>query len=145
MKQQKLLQPQITKVAVTIEGLPNAFYSQRMRAFQKWDEIQKHFMAGSKCHRKVAMAAKDLGSRTSPSLTTSLQNILSGSTCGRLTTTASTAPVVGWRTPRKGSRHKYKKHGRQLDPSTYICLLLPMDGLNPEIGRLCGNSVLSYR
>ena len=30
--------PQITKVAVTIDGIPNQLYSQGMRAYQMWDE-----------------------------------------------------------------------------------------------------------
>ena len=42
--------PQITKVEVTIEGIPNQLYSLGMRAYQMWDEAKKHFAAspGSK-------------------------------------------------------------------------------------------------
>ena len=44
--------PQITKVEVTIEGIPNQLYSQGMRAYQMWDEAKKYFAAspGSKRH-----------------------------------------------------------------------------------------------
>ena len=52
--------PQITKVAVTIEGIPNQLYSQGMRAYQMWDEAKKYFALGSKCHPEVRTAAKDL-------------------------------------------------------------------------------------
>ena len=37
--------PQITKVEVTIEGIPNKLYSQEMRAYQMWDEAKKYFAA----------------------------------------------------------------------------------------------------
>ena len=33
--------PKITKVEVTIEGIPNQLYSQGMRAYQIWDEAKK--------------------------------------------------------------------------------------------------------
>ena len=33
--------PKITKVEVTIEGIPNQLYSQGMRAYQQWDEASK--------------------------------------------------------------------------------------------------------
>ena len=54
--------PQITKVEVTIDGIPNQLYSQRMRAFQMWDEAKKYFAVspGSKRHPEVGTAAKDL-------------------------------------------------------------------------------------
>lgn len=52
--------PQITKVEVTIEGVPNQLFSQGMRAHQMWDETRKHFAAGSKRHPEVAVVAKDL-------------------------------------------------------------------------------------
>ena len=42
--------PQITKVEVTIEGIPNQLYSQGMRAYQMWDEAKKYFAPGSKRH-----------------------------------------------------------------------------------------------
>ena len=47
--------PQITKVEVTIEGIPNQLYSQGMRAYQIWDEAKKYFAAsrGSKRHSEV--------------------------------------------------------------------------------------------
>ena len=54
--------PKITKVEVTIEGVPNQLYSQGMRAYQQWDEAKKFFAGspGSKHHPEVAMATKDL-------------------------------------------------------------------------------------
>ena len=51
---------QITKVEVTIEGIPNQLNSQGMRAYQMWDESKKYFAPGSKRHPKVGTAAKDL-------------------------------------------------------------------------------------
>ena len=54
--------PKITKVEVSIEGIPNQLYCQGMRAFQMWDEAKKYFAAspGSKRHPEVGTAAKDL-------------------------------------------------------------------------------------
>ena len=54
--------PKITKVEVTIEGIPNQLYSQGMRAHQQWDEARKFLAAapGSKRHPEVATVAKDL-------------------------------------------------------------------------------------
>ena len=57
---EKFYNPQITKVEVTIEGVPNQLYSQGLRAYQLWDEAQKHFSAGFKQHPEVAVVAKDL-------------------------------------------------------------------------------------
>ena len=52
--------PQITKVEVTIEGIPNQLYSQGMRAYRMWDEAKKYFEPGSKRHTDVGTVAKDL-------------------------------------------------------------------------------------
>ena len=52
--------PKITKVEVTIEGVPNQLFSRGMRAYQMWDEAKKFFAAGSKQHPEVAEVAKDL-------------------------------------------------------------------------------------
>ena len=52
--------PQITKVEVTIEGIPNQLYSQGMRAYQMWDEAKKYFAPGSKRYSDVGTVAKDL-------------------------------------------------------------------------------------
>ena len=54
--------PQITKVEVTIEGIPNQLYSQGMRTYQMWDEAKKYFAAspGSKRNPDVGTVAKDL-------------------------------------------------------------------------------------
>ena len=32
--------PKVTKVEMTIEGVPNQLYSQSMRQYQQWDEIK---------------------------------------------------------------------------------------------------------
>ena len=55
--------PKITKVGVTIEGIPNQLFSQGMRAYQMWDEARKLFATspGRKRHPEVAVVAKDLG------------------------------------------------------------------------------------
>ena len=52
--------PKITKVEVTIEGIPNQLYSQGMRAYQQWDEARKFLAAGSKRYPEMAAVAKDL-------------------------------------------------------------------------------------
>ncbi len=57
--------PKVTKVEVTIEGVPNQLYSQGLRAYQQWDEAKKQFAAGSKRAPDVAAVAKDYSSRTS--------------------------------------------------------------------------------
>ena len=44
--------PKITKVEVTIEGVPNQLFSQGMRAYQMWDEAKKLFASGNKRHPK---------------------------------------------------------------------------------------------
>ena len=55
--------PKITKVEVTIEGIPNQLFSQGMRAYQMWDEARKLFAAspGRKRHPELAVVAKGLG------------------------------------------------------------------------------------
>ena len=40
--------PNITKVEMTIEGVPNPLYSQGMKSYQQWDEINKFFALNSK-------------------------------------------------------------------------------------------------
>jgi len=52
--------PKITKVEVTIEGVPNQLYSQGMRPYQQWDEVRKHYSSGSKRCPMAALAAKEL-------------------------------------------------------------------------------------
>ena len=52
--------PKITKVEVTIEGVPNPLYSQGLRAYQQWDEARKLHASGSKRHPAVGRVAKDL-------------------------------------------------------------------------------------
>ena len=54
--------PKITKVEVTIEGVPNQLFGQGMRAYQMWDEAKKFFAAGSKRHPEVAERSR----KTSP-------------------------------------------------------------------------------
>ena len=53
--------PKITKVEVTIEGIPNQLFSQGMHAYQMWDEARKLFAPGRKRHPEMAVVAKDLG------------------------------------------------------------------------------------
>ena len=57
---EKFYNPQLTKVEVTIEGIPNQLYSQGMRAYQLWEEARKHFAAGTKRHTEIAAVLKDL-------------------------------------------------------------------------------------
>ena len=40
--------PEITKIEVTIEGVPNQLYSKGMLAYQQWDEMNKYFALTSK-------------------------------------------------------------------------------------------------
>ena len=52
--------PHITKVEVTIEGVPNELYAQGLRAYQQWDEAREFHASGSKRHPMVGVVAKDL-------------------------------------------------------------------------------------
>ena len=52
--------PKITKVEITIEGVPNQLFSQGMRTYQQWDEILKFFSMGYKRDPEVDKVAKDL-------------------------------------------------------------------------------------
>lgn len=52
--------PQITKVEMTIEGVPNQLYSQGMKSYQQWDEINKFFALNSKRNKETNMIAKEL-------------------------------------------------------------------------------------
>jgi len=52
--------PNITKVEMTIEGVPNQLYSQGMKAYQQWDEINKFFALNSKQNKETNMITKDL-------------------------------------------------------------------------------------
>lgn len=52
--------PKITKVEITIEGVPNQLFSQGMHAYQQWDEAKKFFAGGCKHHPEVAAIKKDL-------------------------------------------------------------------------------------
>ena len=52
--------PKITKVEMTIEGVPNQLYSQGMKAYQQWDEINKFFALTSKRNPATDKFAKDL-------------------------------------------------------------------------------------
>ncbi len=57
---EKFYNPKITKVEVIIEGVPNQLYSQGMKAYHMWDEIQKQFSGGNKNHPNVDIVSKDL-------------------------------------------------------------------------------------
>ena len=50
--------PKITKVEVTIEGIPNQLFSQGMRAYQMWDEARKLFVPGGNIYLYIIMAAQ---------------------------------------------------------------------------------------
>ena len=52
--------PKITKVEMTIEGIPNQLYSQGMRQYQQWDEINRYFALTSKREKETNKVAKDL-------------------------------------------------------------------------------------
>ena len=52
--------PKITKVEMTIEGVPNQLYSQGMKAYQQWDEINKFFALTIKRDKETDKFAKDL-------------------------------------------------------------------------------------
>lgn len=52
--------PNITKVEITIEGVPNQLYSQGMKSYQQWDEINKFFALNSKQNKEINMITKDL-------------------------------------------------------------------------------------
>ena len=52
--------PKITKVEMTIEGIPNQLYSQGMRQYQQWDEINRYFALTSKRGKETNKVAKDL-------------------------------------------------------------------------------------
>ena len=51
--------PQITKVEVTVEGVPNQLYSQGMLAYQQWDEVKK--LPAIKRESEVDVVCRDLG------------------------------------------------------------------------------------
>ena len=87
--------PQITKVEVTIEGVPNELYAQGLRAYQQWDEVRKFHASGSKRHPMVGIVAKDLSPSTSPASTPC------GLTCGPVMTISSTVRGDESRTRRK--------------------------------------------
>ena len=52
--------PNITKVEMPIEGVPNQLYSHGMRQYQQWDEINKYFALTSKRDKETDKVAKDL-------------------------------------------------------------------------------------
>ena len=52
--------PKITKVEMTIEGIPNQLFSQGMQAYQQWDEINRYFALTSKRDKETDKVVKDL-------------------------------------------------------------------------------------
>ena len=52
--------PKITKVEMTIEGVPNQLYSKCMLAYQQMDEINKYFVLTSKRDKETDKVAKYL-------------------------------------------------------------------------------------
>ena len=57
---ENLYNPGITKVEVTIEGVPNQLFAHGMAPHQQWEEIRKHFAGGKLRHPEVTKAAKEL-------------------------------------------------------------------------------------
>ena len=52
--------PKIKKVEITIEGVPNQLYSQGMKAYQQWDEINKFFALTSKRNKETDAVLKEI-------------------------------------------------------------------------------------
>ena len=52
--------PNIKKVEMTIEGVPNQLYSQGMKAYQQWNEVNKFFAFSSKDDKILNMISKEL-------------------------------------------------------------------------------------
>ena len=52
--------PKITKVEVTIEGVPNQLYIKGIQAYQQWDKIIQYFALTSKQDKETDKVAKDL-------------------------------------------------------------------------------------
>ena len=51
--------PKIKNVEMTIEGIPNQLFSQGMRPYQQWDEINRYFALTSKRDKVTDKVAKD--------------------------------------------------------------------------------------
>ena len=81
--------PQLTKVEVTIEGIPNQLYSQGLRAYQQWDEARKLYAGGPKRSPVTGAVAKDLALAD-----VTLGEYFTSWTCGRVMTISSTATGV---------------------------------------------------
>ena len=45
---------------MTIEGIPNQLYSQGMKAYQQWDEVNKFFAFNSKQDKEINLLTKKL-------------------------------------------------------------------------------------
>jgi hypothetical protein len=45
---------------MTIEGIPNQLYSQGMKAYQQWDEVNKFFAFNSKQDKEINLITKKL-------------------------------------------------------------------------------------
>ena len=82
---------------MTIEGIPNQLYSQGMRQYQQWDEINKYFALTSKRDKETDKVAKDLyfWSATLPFKITLPKDLLYGWTCVPQMTTPCTAAAEG--------------------------------------------------
>jgi hypothetical protein len=52
--------PKITKVEVTIDGVPNQIYSQGVMPWQQWDDANKYFVLGSKRSAVSGQVESDL-------------------------------------------------------------------------------------
>ena len=94
--------PNITKVEMTIEGVPNQLYSQGMRQYQQWDEINKYFALTSKRDKETDKVEKTCTSATLTLQNTSPKDLLYGWTCVPQMTTPCTAAAEGLKMPVKG-------------------------------------------
>ena len=57
---EKIFNPDITQVKVTINGIPNKVYCKGMKMRDMWDEVYKRFgKENSSRHRVVSMLEKD--------------------------------------------------------------------------------------
>ena len=93
--------PQITKVEITVEGVPNELYASGLRSYQQWDEARKLHASGSKRHPVQVWSQKTLPWRMCLSPSTSPPSTPCGLTCGLVMTISSTVRGDKSRTRRK--------------------------------------------
>ena len=115
--------PKITKVEMTIEGVPNQLYSKGMLAYQQWDEINKYFALTSKRDKETDKVAKDLNFSdtniekyftTRFALWLDLRSTDDNTLHGLQMTIHYTTAAEESRMPVKGSPYKLKKNKNQM-------------------------------